>query len=77
MGIPGKCSQENGTPEKRRGVAAGLMRGESWGKCKDPREEEREEREDKDENEGVRRRPGGEVLLLFLLVAGKLLLLTI
>ncbi|KAK8691841.1 hypothetical protein V6N13_075336 [Hibiscus sabdariffa] len=46
LGIPGKCSQENGTPENRKGVPG--RRGESSGKYEDPSEDD----EDEEEKEG-------------------------
>lgn len=53
LGIPGNCSQENGTPEYLRGVAG--LSGESSGKEEDPSEEEHGESDDEEENDGVRR----------------------
>lgn len=58
LGIPGSCSQENGTPVNLSGVAG--ARGESSGKYNtDLSEEEEEVEEDedneKDENEADRR----------------------
>lgn len=60
FGIPGKCSQENGTPENRSGVA-GLRGEESWWwglqDDDDKKDEEHEEKDDEEEeeNDGVRR----------------------
>jgi len=51
LGIPGKCSQENGTPEYLRGVAG--LSGESSAKLEDPKEEEHGESVEEEENEGV------------------------
>lgn len=56
LGIPGKCSQENGTrPGNRRGVAGLDLEGESLGKIEEPPRVEQEERE---EEECVRREEG-------------------
>lgn len=50
LGIPGIFSQENGTPEKRSGVAG--LNESSSGNWEDPREED-EEREEEEEEEGL------------------------
>ena len=49
LGIPGKCSHENGTPENWSGVAG--LRGESSRKRKD----EHDESDEDDEKDAVRR----------------------
>jgi hypothetical protein len=51
LGIPGNCSQENGTPEYVRGVAG--LSGESSAKLEDLKEEEDGESDDEEEKEGV------------------------
>lgn len=57
LGIPGKCSQENGTPENLSGEAG--LRGGSSGKQNDSREEDEGENDDEqDEKEAVRREDG-------------------
>ncbi|KAK8490957.1 hypothetical protein V6N13_031790 [Hibiscus sabdariffa] len=60
FGIPGKRSQENGTPENRTG-AAGLSGESSW-KYEDPSEDDNvaddEDDGDDEEKEGVRREEG-------------------
>lgn len=51
LGIPGKCSQENGTPENRAGesILWSLIISEE----DDPREKEHEENDDDEEKDGV------------------------
>lgn len=54
FGIPGKCSQENGTPENWSGVA-GLIGGEeSWSRLQDDdTKDEDDDHDEEEENDGV------------------------